>query len=67
MSFRPSWGRLGLDETAYKTMATSSNREPPNTAAGRKGANYTSLNLQSYKGPRDGKGFGKLWCQKLKY
>lgn len=58
------WGKLGLDETTSRTMATSTSsrgaaREGPNAAATRKGANYTSLNLQSYKGARpDGKGFG---------
>ena len=65
-----SGGTLGLNEPTSKEMATTSssnsrgtvNREPP-AAAGRKGGNYTSLNLQSYKGPRsDSKGYG-MWVE----
>lgn len=66
-------GKQGLDEPTNKKMATASSassrnstREPPNTAAGRRGANYTSLNLQ-YKGARpDPKGFG-MWCVNVDY
>ena len=58
---------MGLNDITTDTMAATSStggrgtsKDPPSVAGGRRqGSNYTSLNLQSYKGARpDGKGFG---------